>query len=94
MKHSTAVPVVVGIAITLLAMLISPHTASAQADARAQAQAAQSVERFDRTLERIRQETRLQVSPDVPIDQRTFYDAGGFFTFNYLSLDDAENEEG
>lgn len=97
MKHSTtAVPVVVVViaasAVALLAMLITPRTASAQADARAQAQAAQSVERFDRTLERIRQDTRLQVSPDVPIDQRTFYDAGGFFTFNYLSLDDAEND--
>ncbi|MBC8106343.1 MAG: alginate export family protein [Anaerolineae bacterium] len=85
MKQSAAVIVVA--VVLLLAMFISPRTALAQANA----QAAQTVERFDRTLERIRQETRLQVSPDVPIDQRTFYDAGGYFTFNYLSLDDATN---
>lgn len=83
MKHSAAVLFVIVVAVVLSAILISPRAASAQA--------AQTVERFDRTLERIRQETRLQISPDVPIDQRTFYDAGGYFTFNYLSLDDATN---
>lgn len=78
MKQSAASSVVV---LSLLAISVSPGAARAQSE----------VERFDRTLERIRQETRLQVSPTVPIDQRTYYDVGAYFTFNYLSLDDSNN---
>lgn len=58
-------------------------------DALAQQAPAATVERFDRTLEQIRRDTRLQASPDIPIDQRTFYDAGGYTTLQYLSLDNA-----
>jgi hypothetical protein len=60
-------------------------------DARAQAPTAGSVERFERTLEQIRRETREQVVKDVPVGRRALFDYGGYFTFSYLSLDDPED---
>jgi hypothetical protein len=71
------------------AIYASAMIASSPCVARAQQPPASTVERFDRTLEQIRRDTRLQASPDVPIDQRTFYDAGGYTTLQYLSLDNA-----
>ena len=53
-----------------------------------QAQLAPSqVDRFDRQLESIRRDTRLQINPDVPASERLYFDYGGYFTFSYLSLD-------
>jgi hypothetical protein len=46
------------------------------------------VERFDRQLESIRRNTRLQVNPAVPVGERVYFDYGAFTTFSYLSLDD------
>jgi hypothetical protein len=49
------------------------------------------VERFERSLEQIRRETRHQVLRDVPLDRRTLFDYGGYLTLSYLSLDDPED---
>jgi hypothetical protein len=51
-----------------------------------------NLERFERQLQQIQQDTRLHVNPDVPADQRAFFDYGGYFTFNYLSADDSQKE--
>src|SRR4051812_5163292 len=51
-------------------------------------QTANRVERFDRQLEGIRRNTRLQINPDIPVGERTYFDYGGFTSFTYLSLDD------
>ena len=48
------------------------------------------VERFERSLEQIRRETRQQVLRDAPLDRRTLFDYGGYLTLSYLSLDDPE----
>jgi len=47
-----------------------------------------SVERFERQLEQIRQDTRVRADQNIPVDQRTFVDFGAYASFNYLSLDD------
>jgi hypothetical protein len=50
--------------------------------------AQENLQRFERQLEQIRRNTRLQSGRDIPVDQRTLVDYGAFTTFNYLSLDD------
>jgi hypothetical protein len=50
------------------------------------------MERFQRQLEQFRRETRAMVDQRVPVGQRTFLDFGGYYTFNYLSLDDQQRE--
>src|SRR4051812_38682631 len=49
----------------------------------------QDLQRFERQLEQLRRDTRLQVNPDVPVGQRVYLDYGGFTSLNYLSLDDS-----
>src|SRR5829696_5661308 len=51
-----------------------------------------SVERFSRQLEQIQRETTLLADPSIPLDQRTLVDFGGYFTANYLSLEDFNRE--
>jgi hypothetical protein len=46
------------------------------------------LERFERRLEQINRDTRLRVNPDVPAEQRTLFDYGGYLSLNYLTLDD------
>jgi hypothetical protein len=51
--------------------------------------------RGDRTqleLDRLRRETLLQASPEISPDQRAVFDYGGYFTFDYFSIDDNVNE--
>ena len=43
-------------------------------------------------LDRLRRETLLQASPAVSPGQRSFFDYGAYFTFDYLSVDDNLNE--
>lgn len=50
-----------------------------------------TLERFDRQLEQIQRNTMDLVNPAVPADRRALFDYGGYFTFNYLSLDDQNN---
>jgi hypothetical protein len=45
-------------------------------------------DRVQLELDRLRRETLLRASPDVSPDQRAFFDFGGYFTFDYLSVDD------
>lgn len=48
------------------------------------------LERFERQLERIRRDTRLRVSPEVPLQQRAYFDYGAYLAVNFLSLDDPQ----
>ena len=50
------------------------------------------VERFERTMEQIRRETRAQVVKDVPAGQRALVDYGGYLTLGNLSFDDQRND--
>ena len=45
------------------------------------------VERFDRQLETIRRNTRLEINPAIPPTQRMYFDYGGYISYSYLSLD-------
>ncbi|HEV8604398.1 MAG TPA: alginate export family protein [Tepidisphaeraceae bacterium] len=54
------------------------------------ARAQTSVERFERQLQQIQQDTRLRINPDVPAEQRALLDYGGYFTFNFFAIDDIE----
>jgi len=49
-----------------------------------------SVERFERQLQQIQQDTRMRINPDIPADQRALLDYGGYFTFNFFAIDDIE----
>jgi hypothetical protein len=53
------------------------------------AQAQTSLERFDRQLEQIRRDTESRALADVPPEQRALIDYGGFLSFDYFSIDDA-----
>ena len=57
-------------------------TAHAQAD----------LGRFERQLEQIQRETLIEANRDLSLDQRLFFDYGGYATFGYLSVDDNVNE--
>ena len=56
----------------------------------AQDQDAVQVQRFDRQLESLRRDTRLEVNPQIPVSERTYLDYGGFFGFTFLSFDTPE----
>ncbi len=67
------------------ALLVAALTMGAVAGpVRAQVQ----LERFERQLEQIRRETQQLVTPDVPPDQRMYYDVGGNLSFSFLAIDD------
>ncbi|MGB7158536.1 MAG: alginate export family protein [Tepidisphaeraceae bacterium] len=50
------------------------------------------VEQFQRTLEQIKRETLTEVNQGIPVDQRSFFDYGAYFTAGYLSLDDNNDD--
>ena len=50
------------------------------------------IERFQRQMEQFRRETRALIDPAIPVGQRTLFDFGGYYNFNYLSLDDQQGE--
>src|SRR5687767_1972144 len=56
------------------------------------ARAQTSVERFERQLQQIQRDQRLRINPDIPADQRALLDYGGYFTFNFFSIDDIEQK--
>ena len=35
---------------------------------------------------------RLRINPDIPADQRALLDYGGYFTFNFFSIDDIQQK--
>jgi hypothetical protein len=76
MKHR-AVVCLVGLTLSL----ISPR-ALGQAE----------LERFQRQLEQIQRDTRLRVDQRIPAEQRTLFDFGGYFSPQYLSLDDQNGD--
>jgi hypothetical protein len=62
-----------------LIVFLLPAAASGQAS---------NLDRFNRQLEQIRRETILQADQNLSLQQRTFFDYGGYATFGYLSTDD------
>jgi len=50
------------------------------------------LERFERQLEQIRREQQALVIPDIPPDQRLYYDFGGNLSFNFLAIDDRDQK--
>jgi hypothetical protein len=50
------------------------------------------IERFQRQMEQFRRETRALIDPQIPVGQRTLFDFGGYYNFNYLSLDDQQGD--
>ena len=67
--------------LTLLPLLLAPR-----------AFAQTSLERFDRQLEQIRRDTESRALVDVPPEKRALIDYGGFLSFDYFSIDDANLE--
>jgi hypothetical protein len=51
------------------------------------------LQRFNRQLEQIQRDTRLQANQDLSLDERVFIDYGGYATFGYLSVDDNVNQQ-
>jgi len=48
-----------------------------------------ALERFERQLDQIRKETRMQANMDVPVNQRLLIDYGASLTLSYAAIDDA-----
>jgi hypothetical protein len=63
----------------VLSLLLSASVAHAQS----------SVERFDRQLEQIQRDTDARALSQVPPEQRALIDYGGYLSFDYFSIDDA-----
>ncbi|MCE9591602.1 MAG: alginate export family protein [Planctomycetes bacterium] len=61
----------------LMTALVPAAGAAAQTD----------LQRFEKQLEQIRRDTRLSVDQNVPAEQRTLVDFGGYLTFNFFSID-------
>ena len=51
-----------------------------------------NLERFERQLEQIQRDTRLLVDPDVPPEQRSLIEYGGYFTFGFAAIDDVNQD--
>ncbi len=64
---------------------------AASASARAQTgQRQQQLERFDRQMEQIQRETRVQADQSVPMDQRALIDYGAYLSAQFISIDDPQ----
>src|SRR5690349_10412777 len=48
-----------------------------------------SLERFDRQLEQIRRDTDARALGEIPPEKRATFEYGGFLSFDYFSIDDA-----
>lgn len=55
------------------------------------AQQQQRLERFNE-LQQLELDNRLRANTDIPPEQRALIDYGGYITFQYLSLDDRQND--
>lgn len=52
----------------------------------------QDLARFERSLQQIQRDTILTINPNVPANQRVYFDYGAYITAGYLSLDDNVND--
>src|SRR4051812_13078926 len=81
-----------------VALCLAASAAWAPTTAQAQAQrtgsAGRELQRAARIqeLQRLEVDTRMRANPDVPVGERALIDYGGYFTFNYLSLDDSQHD--
>ena len=48
------------------------------------------LQKFQRQLEQIQRQTRLMAEPSVPPGQRALVNHGGYLTFNFLTIDDTD----
>lgn len=85
MSTGRKTPCVVGVAAALVVLSSGPPMALAQSQS--------SLERFNRQLDLIRRDNEVQIPRDVPVGQRALLDYGGYFIFDYLSVDDNLEEE-
>ena len=67
--------------LVLICLLLAPPTFGQE-----------SVDRFERTMSQIQRQTQGQVDTSFPLNQRALVDYGGYFTFGYLSFDDANHD--
>lgn len=51
-----------------------------------------SVDRFERQLQQIQQQTRQKINADVPASQRALVDYGGYVSMNVFAIDDQEQD--
>ena len=72
----------------LATLLITCSLASAQANS------ASDLERFNRQqqLQQYELDNRLEINGDVPISERALLDYGGYFSPQYYSIDDSNND--
>ena len=78
---------------TLIFIIASPGTAAAQFPGGGGGPTgSQQLERQARVreLQRLELDQRLRANPDIPPGQRMLFDYGGYFTFNYVTLDDPQ----
>lgn len=73
-----------------LVLLVTSYAAAQVAPNDAAARALQQANRINE-LQQLQEDQRLKANPDVPAGQRLLVDYGGYFSFNYLSLDDASH---
>jgi hypothetical protein len=52
----------------------------------------EQLQRFERQLEQINRDTRLRIDTDIPVDQRTTLDYGGYLSFYFLTIDDGSTQ--
>lgn len=55
------------------------------------AMAQDEVNRFQRTLEQIERQTRIEPMRNVPLNQRVFFDVGGVLSYSFINLDDDQD---
>jgi hypothetical protein len=67
----------------VLAALIAPMTSG---------QFAPNVSRYERSLEQIQRDTILSINPNEPVNERVYFDYGGYLSLGYLSVDDNTND--
>jgi hypothetical protein len=73
--------------VAAFAFALSPARAPAQESSD---NALQRAQRFQQ-LQQMQIDQRIRVNQSIPADQRLLIDYGGYFTFDYLSLDDSSN---
>jgi Alginate export len=74
-----------------IALAITLFAAVARGQAPPAAERALQQENRLRQLQQFEQDTRMQANPDIPPGERLLLDFGGYFSFDYLSIDDSNH---
>ncbi len=78
--------------IQILVLTLCAALASAASAQQAQNTAAVNLERFERTLRDIEEQTMLRADPDIPANQRMLFEYGASVTFAFLAIDDTARD--